>query len=184
MGLTKSVYIATSLDGYIARKDGSIDWLINSNNNKDEDYGYNDFIKLIDVIIMGRNTFETALSFGKWPYENLKVIVLSSNPLAIPQELKDKVSNSSLPLLELVAELENNGFSHAYIDGGKTIQNFLRENLIDEITITTIPILLGGGLSLFGVLNRDVKLKHLSTNVYDNGFVKTKYKVINFAGIN
>lgn len=180
MGLKTSVFIATSMDGYIAREDGSIDWLIENQNNSNEDFGYNEFIKTIDVLIMGRNTFETALSFGKWPYKNLKVIALSSNTLEIPRELKSKVSNSSLPPIELIAELENKGFTHAYVDGGKTIQSFLRENLIDEITITTIPVLLGGGLPLFGFLRRDIKLNHLSTNVYDNGFVQTKYQVIKF----
>lgn len=174
MTLKVSVYIATSLDGFIARKNGAIDWLTGGEGG--EDYGYAKFIADIDHIVMGRNTYEKVLTFGSWPYSN-KVIVLSSRNLTIPPELSNKVEALHLSPREILNELEPRGAKHIYLDGGVTIQHFLREGLVDEMTITTIPILIGDGLSLFGELEKDIKLKLIKSESFKNGLVQSKYKV-------
>lgn len=175
MTVKVSVYIATSLDGLIARRNGDIDWL--SGGEGGEDYGYAEFISTIDHIVMGRNTFEKVLTFGAWPYEK-KVIVLTSRDLAIPNELAEKVEACNLPPADLLHDLETRKARHIYLDGGATIQRFLREGLVDEMTITTIPVLIGEGLPLFGPLGQDVKLELLASRSFPNGFVQNRYRVL------
>jgi dihydrofolate reductase len=178
MNIKKSVFIATSMDGFIARADGSIDWLLEAHKNSNEDFGYNHFIKEVDVIIMGRKTFEHVLSFDNWAYGKIKIIVLSSCKINLPDNFNHDVEITSEPKIDLLKKLEKLNYKHAYIDGGKTIQSFLIEGLIDEITITAIPVLIGGGISLFGNLSTDIKLKLLSSRTYDNGFVQSTYEII------
>lgn len=174
-----SVFIATSLDGFIARKDGSIDWLpTGEESDPDEDYGYQEFIQTIDAMVMGRNSYEVVRSFDLWPYGDMPVVVLSSREIEIPEAIHSTVSSISAPSTEVVQRLDEQGFSHLYIDGGKTIQGFLREGLIDQLIITRIPILIGEGIPLFGPLNRDIKLKHVTTQSYDNGLVQSTYEVV------
>ncbi len=156
MSVKISVYIATSLDGFIARKNGDIDWLPAPDNSA-EDYGYKEFISSVDLIVMGRNTHEKVLTFETWPYPDKKVNVLNLSPRDLINILTDK------------------GIRHIYLDGGKTIQRFLMEGLVDEITITTIPVLIGDGLSLFGPLLKDLKFRLLGSNHFNNGFVQSKY---------
>jgi dihydrofolate reductase len=175
MPIKVSVYIAASLDGFIARKNGDIDWLAGGESG--EDYGYAEFMSEVDHIVMGRNTFEKVLTFGGWHYEK-KVIVLTSRDLALPPELTDKVEALHLPSRGLIHELEGRGSRHIYLDGGVTIQRFLREGLVDEMTITAIPILIGTGLPLFGALEQDVKLELLKSMSFRNGFVQNRYKVL------
>lgn len=175
MTIKVSVYIATSLDGFIARPNGAIDWLTGGESG--QDYGYADFISTIDHIVMGRNTYEKVLTFGSWPYEK-KVIVLTSKDLSLPPELAGKVEPLSLPPRELTAELERRSAIHIYLDGGNTIQRFLREDLVDEMTITTIPVLIAEGLPLFGHLEKDIRLALIESNSFENGFVQSKYKVL------
>lgn len=176
MALKVSVYIATSLDGFIARKNGGLDWLPTPREG-DEDYGYAEFMSTVDNIVMGRNTFEKVLSFGNWPYEK-KVVVLTSQNLTLPSELADKVEIASLPPRKLVQHLEQHGVRHIYLDGGLTIQGFLREGLIHEMIITTIPILIGNGLPLFGQLAQDIKLELLESKSFMSGLTQNKYKVL------
>ena len=147
MSIKVSVYIAASLDGFIARKNGDIDWL-STGGEGGEDFGYTTFMASIDMIVMGRNTFEKVLTFGSWPYDK-KVIVLSNRDLTLPLHLTGKVETLHHPPRELLHELERRGSRHIYLDGGLTIQRFLREGLVNEMTITTIPILIGEGLPLF-----------------------------------
>ena len=175
MSLKVSVYIATSLDGFIARKNGDIDWLPTGNEGG-EDFGYAKFMSTIDHIVMGRNTFEKVLSFGGWHYDK-KVIVLTSRDLTIAPELSDKAEALHLSPRELIRELERRGSRQIYLDGGVTIQRFLREGLVDEMTITTIPILIGEGLPLFGALDKDVQLDLLTSQSFKNGFVQNQYKL-------
>ncbi|HSL31884.1 MAG TPA: dihydrofolate reductase family protein [Anaerolineales bacterium] len=175
MSIKVSVYIATSLDGFIARKNGEIDWLTGGESG--QDYGYAKFMSSIDHIVMGRNTYEKVLSFGGWPYEK-RVVVLTSRDLSIPSDLTNRVEALSLAPRELTAELEGRGASHIYLDGGQTIQRFLREHRVDEMTITTLPILIGEGLPLFGPLENDIKLELSKSNSFENGFVQNKYKVL------
>lgn len=175
MTVRVSVYIGTSLDGFIARKNGDIDWL--SGGESGQDYGYAEFISTIDHIVMGRNTYEKVLTFGGWPYEK-KLIVLTGRALAVPHELEGRVEALGLPPRELLAELERRGARHIYLDGGQTIQHFLRERLVDEMTITTIPVLIGEGLPLFGRLDGDMKLELIVSQSFRNGFVQSRYKVL------
>lgn len=179
MTIKSSVFIATSLDGYIAREDGDIGWLDRANANipEGEDCGYNDFISSVDVLVMGRNTFEKVLSFNEWAYGSKPVVVLRRGQVSIPPSISATVSASSEHPRELVDRLANEGATHLYIDGGLVIQSFLREGLIDEITITVIPVLLGSGKPLFGCLDNDIELTHIATKTYEFGFVQTKYRV-------
>jgi len=175
--ITGHVFIATSLDGFIARTNGDIEWLISRDDPK-EDHGYNDFIKNIDGIIMGRGTFEKALTFDSW-YYTVPVVVLSKTLTAsdVPEHLKDKVQISALSPRELMSQLEKKGWKKAYIDGGQTIQSFLREKLITDLVITTVPVLIGEGLRLFGSLIEDIPLIHTKTRAFPSGLVQSEYKV-------
>ena len=152
------VYIATSLDGYIARTNGDISWLDEIPNPENSDFGYSEFVRNIDAIIMGRNTFEKVLEFDDWPYEQL-VFVLSNTLKKVPEYLIDRVEIINGDLKTILEDLEKRDFKNLYVDGGKTIQSFLKEDLIDEMIITTVPILLGDGIPLFGHLDRDLKFK-------------------------
>ncbi|MFN8383166.1 MAG: dihydrofolate reductase family protein [Anaerolineales bacterium] len=171
-----SVYIAVSLDGFIARKDGGLDWLPPGSEG-DEDFGYAEFMSAVDFIVMGRNTYEKVLSFGNWPYDK-KVIVLTSRDLTLAPELAEKVEALRLSPRELVHQMDIRGAKGIYLDGGITIQRFLREGLVHEMTITTIPILIGEGLPLFGPLEKDIKLELINSRSFKNGFVQSKYKVL------
>lgn len=180
MSAKASVFVATSLDGFIARPDGSIDWLNEANAvvPRGEDCGYAEFIESVDVLVMGRNTFETVLTFDEWPYGDTRVVVLSSRPLSIPAMLPATVSASSESPNMLVERLAAEGARHLYVDGGITIQRFLAAGLIDDITITLIPVLLGRGRPLFGPMENDITLAHAATRTFDFGFVQVKYRVV------
>lgn len=174
-----SVYIATSLDGFIARKNGDIDWLNDANATvpEGEDFGYSVFIDSVDVLIMGRKTYEQVLTLGEWAYGQTPVIVMSRSPIQFPAELPNSVTHSAEPPQLLYDRLAQDGAQHLYIDGGLTIQRFLAAGLIDDLTITVIPILLGEGKSLFGPLANEVHLTHLSSHAYDFGFVQLQYAI-------
>ena len=174
--MKKSVYIATSLDGFIARENGDLDWLPGSDGTTEsEDFGYNKFFESVDVMIMGRKTFEKVLSFGEWPYLNKKVIVLSDTYKQIPQDFKGNVELKSGSPEEIIKELITKGYKQAYIDGGKTIQKFLQAGQIDELIITRVPVMLGKGIPLFGPLNKSISLKLLNITSFHNGFVQSHY---------
>lgn len=171
-----SVYIATSLDGYIARSNGDIDWLPPINPDG-EDYGYGAFIRTIDRIVMGRKSFEKVQCFDPWPYEGTPVTVLSQTLRTVPAHLSDQVSLSDASPETLTAQLASKGAKRIYVDGGQTIQAFLRAGLITDVTITTIPVLIGSGISLFGDLTHDVHLTHLTTQAFKDGLVQSSYAV-------
>ncbi|MDF2630041.1 MAG: riboflavin biosynthesis protein RibD protein [Symbiobacteriaceae bacterium] len=171
-----SVFIATSLDGFIARPDGAIDWLP-AGDGSGEDYGYQEFMDSVDTLVMGRNTYEMARSFGAWPYAGKPVVVLSTRPVAIPAEIADSVEAMSAPPDEVVRRLAARGARHLYIDGGKTIQGFLAAGLVSQMIITRVPVLLGSGLPLFGPLPQDVHLRHTETRSYADGLVQSRYAV-------
>ena len=178
MTIKASVFIATSLDGFIARANGDLDWLTGAESSTTEqDYGYQEFMDTVDIIVLGRNTFELVLTFDTWPYGGKKVVVLSSKLSAVPLHLVDDVEWLSLPPQRLVGRLAAQGATHLYVDGGKTIQGFLNAGLIDELTITRVPILIGTGGPLFGPLDHDVRLTHIATRQFENGFVQSKYRV-------
>jgi dihydrofolate reductase len=176
------VYIATSLDGFIARSNGDIDWLPAGGGPEGEDYGYHEFMKTIDVIVMGRATYEKVLTFGAWPYE-VPVVVLSSSHLTLPSQAAS-IESMGGPPADIVARLESRGLQHAYVDGGVTIQRFLEARLIQRLIITRVPILIGSGIPLFGPLTRDIPLRHVETRPYANGLVQSEYLVIAPGGQN
>lgn len=168
------VYIATSLDGYIAKPDGDINWLHEHPNPNNDDYGYADFINNIDALVMGRNTYEKVRTFGDWPYEK-KVIVLTHTLKDVPEELIGKIEFFSGTIREVTEYCHISGFNNLYIDGGRVIQSFLEEDLIDELILTRLPILLGKGIALFSSMDSPLKFKHQATKVYDNALVKSHY---------
>lgn len=176
-----SVFIATSLDGFISRKDGAIDWLERANRvvPKGEDCGYKEFFDSVDALVMGRNTFELACRFPSWPHEEKRVVVTSRGAVAIPDALRATVSATTDPPRAVVERLGADGAKRLYVDGGVTIQRFLADDLVDDLTITRVPVLLGEGLPLFGALfgARDVELDHVSTKSWDFGFVQSVYRV-------
>ncbi len=182
MSVKCSVFIATSLDGFIARKNGDLDWLPGSDSVAGgEDYGFNEFFASIDTLVLGRKTYELALTFKEWPYRGKKVIVLSSGFPKEPKRLNEGVKGTSSSPTELIQRLASSGSVHVYVDGGKTIQGFLQAGLIQDMTITRIPVIIGEGVPLFGPLAHDIRLQHVSTRVYENGFVQSKYAVANAA---
>jgi dihydrofolate reductase len=167
------VYIATSLDGYIAAIDGGLNWLYEIPNPNNDDYGYTEFLSGIDAIVMGRGTYEKVLSFEQWPYEK-PAFVLSRTLTSVPDALADKVEFIKGDLKPLVRELNARGYQNLYIDGGKTIQSFLAEDLIDVMIIARIPVLLGNGIPLFGKMTHDIKFSHQKTDIYGD-IVKSFY---------
>lgn len=174
---TGHTFIATSLDGFIAKSDGSIDWLL-ARDDQGEDHGYEDFIREMDVIIMGRNTFATMRDHRPWPYPR-PVLVLSRSPShgLVPVDLTGKVEVSDKDPTAVMAMLAQRGCRRAYVDGGLVIQSFLRLGLIQDMVVTRVPVLLGEGRSLFGPLAGDVSLTHVSTRCFPSGLVQSTYKV-------
>ncbi|NMX64497.1 dihydrofolate reductase [Pseudomonas sp. WS 5059] len=179
MKIKCSVFIAASIDGFIARPDGDIEWL---HRPKYESSGlngitYDSFIATVDALVMGRKTLEKVLSFPEWPYEGTPVIALSHKTLEIPVHLQGKVEVLAVDVSTLVEQLAERGMKHLYIDGGQTIQAFLEAGLLNELIITRIPILLGQGVPLFSQDGREYDLRHIDTCASDNGFVQSRYAV-------
>ena len=176
MDKKNSVFIATSLDGYIADKNGGIDWLHSIPNPNNDDMGYVKFTNVIDALVMGRTTFETVCGFDvDWPY-NKPVFVLSNTLNKIPDSYKEKAFLVKGTLTEILEPIYEKGYHRLYIDGGTTIRNFLKADLIDEMVITTIPILLGGGSPLFSELPKELKFELIKTKTFLNQVVQNHYK--------
>lgn len=170
------VFIATSVDGFIARDDGAIDWL--PSGEPAEDYGYAAFMDTVDGIVMGRATYDSVLGFTPWPFT--KPVVVLSRTLGqqdVPQRLEGKVRISAAQPVALVAQLRAEGWKSAYVDGGKLIQAFLQAGLIDEMTLTRVPVLIGTGRPLFGALAQDLRLSCIDSRRYPDGLVSTRYRV-------
>lgn len=176
--ITGHVFIATSLDGFIAREDGDIAWLL-ERDDPNEDHGYNAFIANIDVILMGRGTFKSMSAVRPWPYAR-PVVVLSATmtPDDLPKDLADKVRVIDAAPEEAMRVLQSEGHQSVYVDGGLVIQSFLRAGLISEITITTVPVLLGEGRRLFGSIASDISLRHEETKSFPSGLVQSRYRVV------
>ncbi|EIZ9928856.1 dihydrofolate reductase [Vibrio parahaemolyticus] len=169
------VFIATSLDGYIADKQGKLDWLQSVPNPDNIDTGFVPLMERIDGLVMGRNTLDVVLSFGcDWPYSK-PVFVLSNTMTEVPHGYEDKVFLVKGELKDVLADLNTKGFNELYIDGGVTIQNFLKEDLIDEMVITRFPILLGGGAPLFGDLQQPLNFRVTKSEVVLDTLVQTTY---------
>ncbi|MEJ1991030.1 MAG: dihydrofolate reductase family protein [Maritimibacter sp.] len=175
---TGHIFMAMSLDGYVAREDFSLDWLMKQKTDG-EDHGYEAFMDSVDGLVMGSGSFRTALTFDAWPYEK-PVVVLSKTlkPEDIPEDLRDKVSISALAPQQFMASLSEQGWKRAYIDGGKVIQSFMREGLIADMTVTVVPILIGAGKRMFGALDADIDLQLLESKSFPSGLVTSRYKVL------
>jgi dihydrofolate reductase len=172
-----SVFVGTSVDGFIARADGTLDFLPPGGG---EPHGYPEFIATVDALVIGRKTYETVLAFDEWPYGDKLVIVLSTQILAnAPTGAKVERMSGTPP--EIVSRLAARGIQHVYVDGGLTIQGFLRAGLVQRLTITRVPVLIGSGVPLFGAISHDIALKHIATRQYASGLVKSEYEVVDRA---
>lgn len=176
--VTGHVFIATSLDGFIARENGDIDWLL-KHDQAGEDHGYDEFIENIDVIIMGRGTYEAVRTMGEWFY-NRPVLVLSAQlaEQQVPSELAGKVRFSDKTPRQAMEMLQSEGVKRAYVDGGRVIRSFLALDMISDMVITRVPVLLGTGRPLFGGDRRDVSLAHKGTRAFPSGLVQSRYDVV------
>ncbi len=173
--MSNIVYIATSLDGYIADKENKLDWLMETPNPDEDDFGFQAFMDSVDAVVMGRNTLDVVLSFdGPWPYTK-PLFVLSNTLTSVPKGYEDKVTIISGEPKQIVPQLKEQGFERLYIDGGRTIQGFMQQDLIDEMIITTIPTVLGGGIPLFGDLEKPVKFKHMKSERFLDCIVKNHF---------
>jgi dihydrofolate reductase len=172
--MNASVFIATSLDGFIARPDGALDWLPAAGG---EPHGYDEFMATVDGIVIGRKTFETVLTFGEWPYGEKPVVVLTSRPADVVPPAGAVCDALCATPQDVVNRLSRRGMKHLYVDGGVTIQRFLEAGLIQRLVITRIPVLLGSGIPLFGPLSRDVRLEHVATRSFPSGMVQSEYVI-------
>lgn len=169
------VFIATSIDGYIADKDGGLSYLEMVPNPEQIDMGYGKLMERIDALVMGRNTYEMVLSFGiEWPYTK-PIYVLSNSLTEVPEKLIGKVELVKGSLQKVLAIIHSKGHHSLYIDGGKTIQQFLSADLIDEMILTTIPILLGGGVPLFADLPKSLEFELKESEVFLGELVQRTY---------
>jgi dihydrofolate reductase len=173
--MTVSVFVGTSLDGFIARSNGDLDWLPDGCG---EPHGYNEFMASVDALVLGRNTFEKVVTFDEWPYGDKRVVVLSSRPVDLTAVRGGVVEQMAGTPAEIVSRLAATGAHHLYVDGGMTIQRFLRAGLVQRLIITRVPVLIGDGILLFGSLPRDIRVRHVATQQYASGLVKSEYAVL------
>lgn len=172
--MTVSVFIGASVDGFIARADGGLDWLPEGGG---EPHGYDEFMASVDALVIGRNTFDIVLGFDPWPYGDKRVVVLASNPIDFSGVKGGVVEQMAGTPAAIVARVAASGAHHLYVDGGITIQRFLAAGLIDRLIITRVPVLIGEGIPLFGALPHDVRLDHVATRSFPSGLVQSEYRI-------
>ena len=170
-----TVFVGISLDGFLAREDGTFDFLMGGGVDSGADNGYDEFIVTVDALLMGRHTYDVVRAFDKWPYGDKPVYVLSTRPLAPAAHPVERLEGEPADVLDTLAK---KGIGHVYVDGGLTIQRFLRAGLVDRVVITRLPVLVGKGIPLFGPLTKDVRLNHVSTRVIGNAAVQSTYEVV------
>jgi dihydrofolate reductase len=170
-----STFIGVSLDGFIARLNGSFDFLPEGGG---EPHGYDEFMASVDALVIGRKTYEVVLAFDAWPYGSKPVFVLSSTRPIAPAPAGAIVEQMSGTPVDVTQRLTQRGIQHAYVDGGITIQRFLQAGLIQKLIITRVPVLIGSGIPLFGAVPQDIRLKHIATREYAGGLVKSEYEVL------
>jgi dihydrofolate reductase len=174
--LTNTIYIATSIDGYIADKFDSTEFLSCIENPQNEDLGTSDFFDSVDCLLMGRNTYETVIGFGgDWPYP-MPVFVMSSHLQNLNDCVGDNVQIINGEVEDVLSDLRAMGYVNIYVDGGSIIKQFLAKDLIDEMIITTVPILLGGGTPLFGAVDEPLKFDLIDSKIYLNQLVSSHYR--------
>lgn len=172
--MTASVFVGVSVDGFIARRNGDLDWLPEGGG---EPHGYDEFVAGVDAIVIGRNTFEKVLTFETWPYGDKRVVILSSRPVDLSAVRGGVVEQMGGPPADIVSRLAESGASNLYVDGGITVQRFLSAGLIQRLVITRVPVLIGDGIPLFGPLPRDIRLRHVATRHFPSGLVQSEYQV-------
>jgi len=180
-----SVYIATSADGFIATPDGAVDWLHTTGNLDadmgSEDMGWQYFIESVDCMVMGRKCMDVIgcmnLTPEQWPYGDMLIVVLSRTVRTAPASFHSETEIYSGDIQSLIKDLSSRGFKHVYVDGGATITSFLELGLINQMTITQAPVLLGEGIPLFGKLERHVKLENPEVMAFPNDMIQVKYTV-------
>jgi dihydrofolate reductase len=173
--MTVSVFVGASVDGFIARLNHDLDWLPADGG---EPHGYEAFLASVDALVIGRKTFGKVMTFDPWPYGSKRVVVLSSRPLKLPSSIGRTVEQMAGSPAEIVARLAMTGARNLYVDGGITIQRFLRAGLVDRLIITRVPVLIGEGIPLFGTLPHDVHLRHVATHTFPSGLVQSEYEVL------
>jgi len=173
MPTTVSVFVGASVDGFIARTNHELDFLPENA----EPHGYDEFMATVDALVIGRKTFEKVMTFGSWPYGDKRVVVLSSRPVDFSGVVGGNVEHMDGPPADILSRLEASGVRHIYLDGGITIQRFLHLGLVQRLTITRVPVLIGKGIPLFASLPHDVRLRHIATRHYPSGLVQTEYEV-------
>ena len=173
--MTVSVFVGVSVDGFLARPNGDLDFLPPDGG---EPHGYEEFLATVDAIVLGRNSFEKVLTLGPWPYGDKRVVVLSSRPVDLSAAGGGVLEQMAGSPAEIVSRLAASGARHLYVDGGITIQRFLRAGLVQRLVLTRVPVLIGEGIPLFGALPGDVRLRHVATRAYPSGLVSSEYGVI------
>lgn len=174
---TGHVMMAMSLDGFVARKDHKLDWLMKQK-TQGEDHGFEEFLASIDVIVMGSGSFNTVLGFDEWPYE--KPVMVMSGQLSqkdVPTELQAKVEITKLPPLAIMESMKHRNWDRVYVDGGAVVQSFMREGLIVDLKLAIVPILIGDGIRMFGELDADVDLSLKETKQFPSGLVEMRYAI-------
>lgn len=173
--MTVSIFVGASVDGFIARRNGDLDWLPEGGG---EPHGYEEFVAGVDALVIGRNTFEKVLTFGAWPYGAKRVVVLSSRPVDLSAAVGGVVERMNGTPAEIIFRLAASGAHNLYVDGGITLQAFLRAGLVQRLIITHVPVLIGDGIPLFGSLPGDVRLCHIAPRQFPSGLVQTEYHVV------
>ena len=169
------LFIATSVDGFIAREDDGLDWLEVA--GSEEDHGFAAFMARMDGLVIGARTYRMVLGFGgDWPYAK-PVVVMSRSGVEVPEALEGRVRVMAGTPREVMATLDAEGWERAYVDGGQLIQAFLRDGLIKEMVITQVPVLLGSGVRLFGETGGDVALEAVRAERFPSGLVQTRWRV-------
>jgi dihydrofolate reductase len=172
--MTVSVFVGASVDGFIARRNDDLDFLPSGGG---EPHGYEEFIASVDAIVIGRRTFEKVLTLGPWAYGKKHVVVLSTRPVDLSAAVGGDVEQMDGQPAEIISQLADRGFHHLYVDGGVTIQGFLRAGLVQRLTITRVPVLIGDGIPLFGSLPHDILLHHVATRQFASGLVQSEYVI-------
>jgi dihydrofolate reductase len=170
------LFIATSLDGFIARENGSLDWLVNIPNPSQTDHGYNEMIENTDVIVMGRKTYDEVLGFGiDWPYENCKTFVVTGKQDFIPSTGNTFILNNID--LGVVDFLKNQSSKNIWLaGGGSLVTQFLNLDAIDEMTISVVSLVLGKGIRLFAGEPAETQFETVKTELFDTGIINLVYK--------
>jgi dihydrofolate reductase len=172
--MTVSVFVGASVDGFIARRNDDLDFLPPGGG---EPHGYNEFMASVDAIVIGRRTFEKVLTLGPWAYGKKHVVILSNRPVDLSAAAGGDVEQMAGPPAEIISQLAARGFHHLYVDGGVTIQGFLRAGLVQRLTVTRVPVLIGDGIPLFGSVPHDILLRHVATRHYPSGLVQSEYVI-------